>query len=150
MKNKNHGLMWGTVCFWGLDIKHVPLWQKAGDLLQNMIDTQRDEAKKGKQNKGQYTMPSHSHDVTLCDGPSRCNQQSYLHCCAGLTDHEIISQGIVSLFGGYDTSASTLSFVAYCLARNPEVMKRLQDEIDSTFPEVELKFPRNFKLASKL
>lgn len=38
------------------------------------------------------------------------------------------------LFAGYETSAITLTFLAYNLARNPEVMKHLQEEIDSTFP----------------
>lgn len=52
----------------------------------------------------------------------------------GLSDHEIFSQVAMFLMAGYETSAITLSMLAYCLARNPEVMKRLQEEIDSTFP----------------
>uniref|UniRef100_A0A8P4GKT3 unspecific monooxygenase n=1 Tax=Dicentrarchus labrax TaxID=13489 RepID=A0A8P4GKT3_DICLA len=56
----------------------------------------------------------------------------YLYVC--LTDHEIVSQITMLAFAGYETSALTLVFLAYNLARNPEVMKRLQEEIDSTFP----------------
>ncbi|XP_059189982.1 cytochrome P450 3A30-like isoform X2 [Centropristis striata] len=52
----------------------------------------------------------------------------------GLTDHEIFSQATIFMFAGYETSTNTLVFVAYTLARHPEVMKRLQEEIDSTFP----------------
>lgn len=105
-----------SICYLGEIVKmivadHKRSPEKSGDLLQNMMDSQQDEGKRGK----------HSN---------------------GLTDHEIISQGIVSLFGGYDTSASTLTFLAYCLARNPEVMKRLQDEIDSTFPEGAIQYER--------
>uniref|UniRef100_A0A669D5K0 unspecific monooxygenase n=1 Tax=Oreochromis niloticus TaxID=8128 RepID=A0A669D5K0_ORENI len=52
----------------------------------------------------------------------------------GLTEHEIISQVTMFVFAGYETSAIALVFLAYSLARNPEIMKRLQREIDSTFP----------------
>ncbi|KAM7419596.1 hypothetical protein PAMA_016616 [Pampus argenteus] len=53
----------------------------------------------------------------------------------GLTDHEIISQLTIFISAGHDTSATTLAFLAYDLARNPEVMRRLQEEIDATFPD---------------
>ncbi|CAN9510185.1 unnamed protein product [Ophioblennius macclurei] len=55
----------------------------------------------------------------------------------GLTDHEIVSQVTMMVFAGYDTSASALTFLAYNLATNPKVMKRLQSEIDATFPNEE-------------
>ncbi|XP_074539668.1 cytochrome P450 3A30-like [Halichoeres trimaculatus] len=52
-----------------------------------------------------------------------------------MSDHEIISQVTMFVFAGYETSATTLCFLAYTLAKNPEVMKRLQQEIDATFPD---------------
>uniref|UniRef100_A0A8B9J4W9 unspecific monooxygenase n=1 Tax=Astyanax mexicanus TaxID=7994 RepID=A0A8B9J4W9_ASTMX len=58
-----------------------------------------------------------------------------------LHDHEILSQSMSFIFAGYETSSSTLSFFFYNIATNPETMKKLQQEIDQTFPN---KTPVNY------
>ncbi len=49
----------------------------------------------------------------------------------GLTAHELRDQMMHLLFGGHDTTSSTLSFLIYELSRNQHVLERVLDEQDS-------------------
>ena len=51
-----------------------------------------------------------------------------------LSDQELITQSIIFIFAGYETTSSTLSFLLYILATHPDVQQKLQEEIDATFP----------------
>ncbi|XP_077880878.1 cytochrome P450 3A9-like isoform X6 [Ictidomys tridecemlineatus] len=51
-----------------------------------------------------------------------------------LSDLEIAAQSIVFILAGYETTSTTLSFIMYLLATHPDVQKKLQQEIDETFP----------------
>lgn len=42
---------------------------------------------------------------------------------------------MIFIFAGYETSSTTLGFIAYTLATHPHIQKTLQEEIDETFPE---------------
>lgn len=48
----------------------------------------------------------------------------------GLTEDEILSNAVFFLLAGYDTSATTLTWCAYCLALNPHCQDKLVAEID--------------------
>jgi cytochrome P450 len=48
-----------------------------------------------------------------------------------ITDEEIVDEALTFLFAGYDTTSSSLSWLFYHLSRNPDVMKKVQDELDA-------------------
>lgn len=47
-----------------------------------------------------------------------------------ITDSIIAAQAFIFYFGGFDTSAATLAFMSYELARNPDIQDKLIAEID--------------------
>uniref|UniRef100_A0A8C9XQN6 unspecific monooxygenase n=1 Tax=Sander lucioperca TaxID=283035 RepID=A0A8C9XQN6_SANLU len=88
-----------------------------------------------KSNREQSTQKSRVDFLQLMIDSQKNNDLSKVEQDKGLTDHEILSQAMIFLFAGYETSSSSLSFMAYNLATNPHTMKRLQEEVDSTFPD---------------
>lgn len=54
---------------------------------------------------------------------------------APITDEDIAGQALIFFFAGFETVSTSMSFTAYELAINPDIQKRLQEEIDTTFLE---------------
>jgi len=48
----------------------------------------------------------------------------------GLTHSEIIAQGILFFLGGFETTANTMSLLAYHLAVNAEYQDKVIQEVD--------------------
>nr|XP_032826368.1 cytochrome P450 3A8-like isoform X3 [Petromyzon marinus]XP_032826369.1 cytochrome P450 3A8-like isoform X3 [Petromyzon marinus] len=52
-----------------------------------------------------------------------------------LTDSELEAQAILFLLAGFETTSTAITFVAYCLACNPDVQTKVQQEIDEFLPD---------------
>ncbi|RLU15507.1 hypothetical protein DMN91_012501 [Ooceraea biroi] len=48
---------------------------------------------------------------------------------------DMIAEAFSFFFGGFDTTSTAMSFVAYAIATNPDVQKKLQEEIDQVVKE---------------
>ncbi|RDD37243.1 Cytochrome P450 3A24 [Trichoplax sp. H2] len=53
-----------------------------------------------------------------------------------LKNAEIVAQSVIFLTVGYETTANTLAFACYLLAINPNVQKKLLEEIDTICPAI--------------
>ena len=94
------------------------------DFIQNMVDHQ-ESAKK--ESEPAEVDASASADAVKNAEESGAKWKSLKKT---LTDKEILSQAILFLLAGYDTTSNTLSFLAYNLAMNPEYQDKLCEEID--------------------
>ncbi|VDI46278.1 Hypothetical predicted protein [Mytilus galloprovincialis] len=90
-----------------------PWFQKQKDLLQMMLNAHNDKDVNDDEAVHQYEKD-----------PEKWEKR-------GLTLDEITGNAILFLLVGYDTTASALTFVSYCLATNPDCQEKLIKEIDS-------------------
>ena len=52
-----------------------------------------------------------------------------------MTMRSLVSQSILFIAAGYDTTANTLGFACYLIAKHPEVQERLRSEIEKIHEE---------------
>ncbi|XP_046545767.1 cytochrome P450 3A28-like [Haliotis rubra] len=81
--------------------------QEGTDFLQMMMDASIEEGK----------------DDKSADG------QTVKHSIRHLSTDEIVAQCIVFFIAGYETTASTLTFISYNLAMNPDVQEKAYNEV---------------------
>lgn len=63
-----------------------------------------------------------------------------------LTNEDIVAQAFIFFFAGYDTGSTVMSFLAYELALNPEVQKKLQKEVDEVVSKGKIDYESVLKM----
>jgi len=58
-----------------------------------------------------------------------------------MDEDTVVATALVLLVAGYDTTGMTLSFLAYNLAKNPDIQSKLQEEVDQAFQDNNGKMP---------
>jgi cytochrome P450 len=62
---------------------------------------------------------------------------------SGFTDEELVSNAILSVVGGEDTTANSIGWMVYLLARHPEAAAALRAEVDAVLGDATL--PREWE-----
>ena len=98
--------------------------ERKNDLVDLMLDCINDDTNVN--NGGDETTDQYEKDMQL--SYSKKSKHS-------LDELSVVATAFVLFIAGYDTTGMTLSFLAYEMSKNPEVQKKLQEEIDQAFDE---------------
>ncbi|CAM9644378.1 unnamed protein product [Lampetra fluviatilis] len=105
--------------------------KKASHFFTRIVQQMKKQRQKGLHDMGRVDFLQLMVDVQLSENASNgklSSSEKYL------TDSELEAQAILFLLAGYETSSTAITFVAYCLACNPDVQTKVQQEIDRFLP----------------
>ncbi|KAM9364984.1 cytochrome P450 3A40-like [Pholidichthys leucotaenia] len=113
-----------------LQLLRIELFPQDGlDFFCNIIKKFKDQHNKGESSRVDFLQVLLQNEI-----PGKAFQDDEEQPSKGLTENEIVSQAFVFIFGGYDTTTTTLTYILYNLATNPDALKTLHKELDDNLP----------------
>jgi cytochrome P450 len=102
--------------------------QRRNDMIDMMLDVMKGQERDKEQNE--HEKDQYEQDMSFAHNTRR-----------GMTEKDIISNLILLLIVGYDTTGMTLAFIMYELAENEDVQEKLRQEVDDAWEGMKGDFP---------